>query len=344
MKSLLVMIFLHFMTSEAWADCFPKSRIKPRSPDGVNSCDDLPGETANCIEGKRLFFSTNLSRDKTVSCASCHVPNLAFTDKLARPKAREQILWVSRTPSLIDIHKRKPPFFWNGRAKSVISAVFWPLYHPDEIDASDEVIEKLGGSHKIAKNISSFLKTISTGLAPIDEHLAGDCQALSPPEKTGLEIFLNHCTGCHEGTEFDGKMKKIKYKNLPKEYFRMEEASYLSQSPLHNGFKQTIELTTKVPSPRNIQIKGPPYGRFGQEPHLKGYLEYHIWQTGAPAISRLDDLEIFLTRSLQSHSLVLLTKRTGSRTSKKARSTNSSSNRTSSRVLSSRFNSGSGSK
>ena len=37
--------------------------------------------TADRIQlGKKLFFDKTLSRDSTLSCASCHKPELAFTD------------------------------------------------------------------------------------------------------------------------------------------------------------------------------------------------------------------------------------------------------------------------
>ena len=343
MKILGVTYFLFFVTIEALSNCLPISKIRPRLPVYIESCNDLPQESKSCIEGRQLFFTNDLSSDQSISCASCHKPNLAFTDKLKKPEARQKSLWVPRTPSLLDIHRRSAPFFWNGRAHSLTSAIFWPLHHPDELGASDETIEKFGGSHKIAKNISDFLKTLSTGRAAIDDYLEGNCQALTLTERTGLRVFLENCADCHRGTEFDGGIEEIKYKGLRKEYFQSGEATYLAQTPLHSGFKPIISLKSKVPSLRNIEAKGPPYGRFGQGEDLEKYLEYHIWQTDRPTLISIDELEEFLKQGLQSHSLGLFTKRTGSKTSKKARSTSSSSNRGSEGLLF-RSNSGSGSK
>jgi len=50
--------------------------------------------------GRRLFYDTRLSSDGTVSCASCHAQNLAFTDGLVVSEGVEGRIGVRNAPSL----------------------------------------------------------------------------------------------------------------------------------------------------------------------------------------------------------------------------------------------------
>ena len=63
--------------------------------------------------GKALFFDTILSRDSSVSCASCHVPQFAFTDRKVKGIGiRGQV--VSRnTPTLTNVVYQES-FLWMG--------------------------------------------------------------------------------------------------------------------------------------------------------------------------------------------------------------------------------------
>lgn len=79
--------------------------------------------------GHRLFFDTRLSANGKVSCASCHQPEKAFTDGLARGKAIGET--ARSTPSIIGI-AHSPWFFWDGRSDSLWSQALGPLESPME--------------------------------------------------------------------------------------------------------------------------------------------------------------------------------------------------------------------
>ncbi len=65
----------------------PRQPYLSRLPTGLNAYLPVPLDnplTAERVDlGRALFFDTQLSRDGTVSCASCHDPDLAFTDGLS---------------------------------------------------------------------------------------------------------------------------------------------------------------------------------------------------------------------------------------------------------------------
>ncbi len=79
--------------------------------------------------GQQLFFDPQFSGNGKVSCATCHQPDKAFTDGLARAKGLGVI--ERNTMSLIGA-AYSPWYFWDGRADSLWSQALGPLEHPDE--------------------------------------------------------------------------------------------------------------------------------------------------------------------------------------------------------------------
>ncbi|MEM8934535.1 MAG: cytochrome-c peroxidase, partial [Acidobacteriota bacterium] len=63
----------------AWTWDLPPGTPPPLVP------ADNPMSAAKVELGRRLFFDRRLSGDGTMHCGTCHRPELAFTDGLARP-------------------------------------------------------------------------------------------------------------------------------------------------------------------------------------------------------------------------------------------------------------------
>jgi len=68
--------------------------------------------------GKKLFSEKILSRDTSVSCASCHKPAYAFADTVAFSVGITGKLTKRNTPSVLNM-KNRPYYFWDGRAGSL---------------------------------------------------------------------------------------------------------------------------------------------------------------------------------------------------------------------------------
>lgn len=83
--------------------------------------------------GQKLFFDPSLSIDGTLSCASCHQPEKAFTDGL--PLAEGVDLTARNTPTLLGVaHQRW--FYWDGRRDSLWSQAMIPFEAPSEMGSS----------------------------------------------------------------------------------------------------------------------------------------------------------------------------------------------------------------
>ncbi|HEX4047596.1 MAG TPA: cytochrome-c peroxidase, partial [Elusimicrobiota bacterium] len=100
--------------------------------------------------GRDMFFDARLSRDGTLSCSSCHVPSLAWTDRLPRALGRGRGAARKRlsrnTLSLLNVPFRQN-FFWDGRASSVEEAALTAAANPDEMDMpAKDLVAVLAGS------------------------------------------------------------------------------------------------------------------------------------------------------------------------------------------------------
>ena len=87
-------------------------------PPAHDAGNPVAGQPAAIAVGKRLFFERRLSADGSLSCASCHVPALAFADGRKRSKGRE--ILDRNAPSLLNAgHQRW--LGWDGAADSLWS-------------------------------------------------------------------------------------------------------------------------------------------------------------------------------------------------------------------------------
>ncbi len=95
--------------------------LAPLPPDPGNLVADEP---AAAEFGHRLYFDTRLSSNAQVACATCHKPELMFTDGLAL--AVGVGIGPMHTPSLVGL-AHSPWFYWDGRKDSLWAQALAPL-------------------------------------------------------------------------------------------------------------------------------------------------------------------------------------------------------------------------
>lgn len=177
----------------------------------------LPGEAEL---GRLLFFDPRLSRERAMSCASCHQPALAWTDGLpkARGKGHEELL--RNTPSLFDVAERAP-FFRDGRAPSLEAQALAVIQDRRELDLTlpelearlkavpeylrrfREVYGAAPEAGLAARAIASFERGLrSPRRSPFDAFREGRA-ALPPAAARGLVLFSGkaRCVLCHSGPD-----------------------------------------------------------------------------------------------------------------------------------------------
>ena len=179
--------------------------------------------------GEKLFSEKMLSKDYSVSCASCHKPEFAFADTVAFSTGIFGKLTSRNTPSVLNM-KNRPYFFWDGRAATLEEQALIPIANPDEMGLPvKEAVERLNRSEEYrrlfkkifgqlpnAKNLgaafAAFEKTLETDESKFDDW-ANDKGELTQQEERGRVLFVSNkakCFDCHSTQDFtDDQFKNI---------------------------------------------------------------------------------------------------------------------------------------
>jgi cytochrome c peroxidase len=186
---------------------------------------DLPAPRSNPMTsekielGKKLYFDRRLSGDGTMSCATCHMPELGYTDGQAISLNYPTTKNWRNAPTLINLAYNRY-LFHDGRAESLEDQALFPIlsafemnqnldFLEEELRSVPEYVEefrKVFGTdditrERIAMAIAAFERTLVSRNAPLDHFLTGDRNALTKDGKKGLKIFTGKgkCTECHYG-------------------------------------------------------------------------------------------------------------------------------------------------
>lgn len=188
--------------------------------------------------GRWLFYDARLSADGTVSCATCHRPEHAFSEPRAvsvgvggrtgRRKAMSVVNLAART-TLVDTPEleRSHAFFWDGRAVGLEAQVLQPLSSRIEMDLPPaDIVTRVAripgyGPYfreafgtpaadlaRVGAALADYVRTLRTGGSAYDRWAGGEAGAMSEAAQRGSDIFFfrGRCATCHAGFNFsDGR-------------------------------------------------------------------------------------------------------------------------------------------
>jgi cytochrome c peroxidase len=160
-----------FLPATLIAPPAPAQEVATDPPAGLDLFVPRPATaiaTADAIAlGRILFFDPLLSRDRSVACATCHRPDLAFTDGRVVPRGVAGRAGHRNVPTLINRAWGRS-FFRDGRALSLEAQVLEPIHSPAEMDMPlPEVLARLERSPRHARAFRSVF-----GRAPTETDLA----------------------------------------------------------------------------------------------------------------------------------------------------------------------------
>jgi cytochrome c peroxidase len=172
--------------------------------------------------GRMLFFDPILSADKTISCASCHKPDLAFADSTRFSEGVGGHKGNRNTPSAMNMRLQRS-FFWDGRARTLEEQALAPIENPNEMNLPLDIAIQRLRSHQVYRAyfqkvfqaepsrenlgaaIAAFERTLETSDSPFDKwKFTDDTAAVSEAVKRGFEVFngKGKCVRCHFGADF----------------------------------------------------------------------------------------------------------------------------------------------
>lgn len=246
-------------------------RQEPLSPI-PHGADDV--DPARAALGAQLFGERLLSRDSSMSCASCHPLNRAGVDGLPRSSGVGAAPGIINTPTVFNSRYNFVQF-WDGRVASLEQQVAGPLHSPIEMASSwDEAIARLSAHEgyraafaelyregitpaTIADAIASFERTLVTPDSRFDLYLRGDPSAVTAEELEGYARFKNlGCASCHQGINVGGNL--FQRFGLVGDYFADRGGTVPADLGRFNVTgREADRHVFKVPGLRNVALTAP---------------------------------------------------------------------------------------
>ncbi len=170
--------------------------------------------------GKKLFFDKLLSKDNTISCASCHNPAKAFTDNSQFSEGINGTIGVRNSMPLFNLAWNfDERFAWDGKEFGLEKQALEPVTNHLEMNSDwQEVVNKLQQdaeypklfrqtfgnveitSDLVTKAIAQFERTLISSNSKFDRFLRGEV-SLTPEEQNGFNVFMDEARGdcfhCH---------------------------------------------------------------------------------------------------------------------------------------------------
>jgi parallel beta-helix repeat protein len=245
---------------------------------------DNPPTPERIALGRLLFFDPILSGANDQSCATCHHPDLGFTDGRGQAMGKGgRGLGPDRVSGTLV--KRGAPTvwnaafnhrqFWDGRAADLEDQARFPITSEKEMDQKpDELVRELagipeyerlfdgafggkGGSgvtfDNVTRAVAAFERTLLTDRSRFDRYRGGDATALAPAERRGLTLFRSLKTRCFECHGFptlaNPDFKVIGVPDVPGQEADLGRAEIVGGKPYEHAFK--------VPTLRNVALTAP---------------------------------------------------------------------------------------
>ena len=224
-----------------------------------------------------------LSVDRTLACASCHRPGHAFSDSVAHSRGVRAQETARNAPTILN-RAYGQSLFWDGRAGSLEEAVVQPIQNRSEMDlpllvlvgrlrednayrrAFAQEFPDTVTEQNIARALASYVRTLRSGNAPIDQFLGGERNALSPEAETGMRLFMGkaNCVTCHVGPNFTD------------EKFHNTGVSGGAGDPGRQAVtgREEDRGSFKVPSLRNVALTAP-YMHDGSFATLEAVIDFY---------------------------------------------------------------------
>ncbi|MAD50221.1 MAG: cytochrome-c peroxidase [Flavobacteriales bacterium] len=250
----------------------------------ISSYSPNESDKSSKIElGRKLFFDKMMSRDSSLSCASCHNPQFAFTDRKVKGIGIRGQELERNTPTLSNI-SNSDKFLWDGVNPSLVAQVMIPIHETNEFDFHINLIvermkkdsaylrlcnEAYGSDPNafvITHSIAEFESILLSYNSPYDNFLKGDSNALTKSQLNGKDIFFNvlKCTKCHSGIDFTtyGLANNGLYEN------------YIDSGRIRLTYKESDRAIFKIPTLRNIELTFP-YMHDGSISNLEDVISHY---------------------------------------------------------------------
>lgn len=254
---------------------------------------DNPMSETKVELGRRLFYDPRLSRNGAMSCGSCHVQALAFTDgkvqavgatgqhhprgamSLVNTAYASRLTWANPLLDRLEEQALTPLFGDNpvemgmtGREGDIVA-----MLQADELyrEQFPEVFDEDADPYSIlnvVRSIAAFVRSIVSFRSPYDQYLQGNTEAMSASAQRGMDLFFSErleCFHCHGGFNFtdstthsSASVARVGFHNTGLYNLDGEGAYPQDNTGLFDMTGQTRDIGRfKAPTLRNIAVTAP---------------------------------------------------------------------------------------
>jgi cytochrome c peroxidase len=284
----------------------PRGFPVPRVP------SDNPMSTAKVQLGHYLFYDVRTSLSGTMSCASCHRQELAFTDGRSMPTGATGKLLRRNAMSLVNVAYSSALTWSRPHVRSLEQQVLIPLFTDQPLELgmrgrTEQFIRalRMDSTYRplfsqafpgernpftlvnVSKAIASFERSIISARSPYDRyHYAGQEGAISESAKRGEVVFFTSsraaCYQCHGGFNFSDAVDYLGHAPGPVPYHNnglYNLPGLLFYPPSNPGLYEFTRRPKdigkfKTPTLRNIALTAP-YMHDGSIPTLDAVIDHY---------------------------------------------------------------------
>ena len=246
--------------------------------------------------GRMLFYETLLSKDNSISCASCHIQENGFSDPDQLSSGVDGSLGKRQAMPVFNTLWHTNEFFWDGRAHLLRDQTLMPIQDELEMkETLESVISKLNGSEiypdqfirafgdevitseRMSLALEQFINSIISNRSKYDKYLDREA-ALTASEERGMVLFNAEynpgfpdisgadCAHCHGGNNFDNNRYMNNGLDSDANQTDIGRESVTGEARDRAAFK--------VPSLRNVELTAP-YMHDGRFQTLEEVVEHY---------------------------------------------------------------------
>lgn len=251
--------------------------------------------------GKQFFNDKNLSKNNTISCATCHNPAKAFTDGLQFSTIQVHNQSISRNSPTLMYAAFQKSFFYDLRSQDLENQIEEVMKNPTEFNLSTkEITSKISQrkdyqllyskafpnkkeitAFEIRNAIASYVRSLMPFNAKIDNYFKGKVN-LTAAEENGFNLFAGKakCASCHFIPLYNGTVPPW-YNNSESEVIGVPKSRTWKNAVVDadlgryntNQIEQ-FRFSFKTPTIRNIE-KTAPYMHNGVYTNLEDIVKFY---------------------------------------------------------------------
>ncbi|MBF4984084.1 c-type cytochrome [Nonlabens mediterrranea] len=227
--------------------------------------------------GKRLFHDTNLSTGGAVSCSTCHIEKLAFTDGKVKPNG------LTRNSPTLTYSAYQQGFFYDKRSGSLEGQIVSVINNTNEfhsdlenftktIETDSSYVNQFTASYQqpinqqsVRRAIADYVRSLNEWDSKWDKNINGELDNLTASEINGFNLFNGKakCATCHFAPVFNGTVPPD-YIDTEMEHLGVPEIAVISNGRIDPDLGRFDVFKTenrkhffKTPTIRNIELTAP---------------------------------------------------------------------------------------